>query len=58
VVYRWTSGAGWVVSLLSTSYEAVSVKAVNHKPMNRLKGNPALKGGEEVSPSAAECEEA
>jgi len=33
VVYRWTSGAGCV----TTSYEAMKIKAVNHKPMIRLK---------------------
>ena len=32
VVYRWTSRAGWV----TTSYEVMKMKAVNHKPMNRL----------------------
>jgi len=32
VVYRWTSGAGWANP---TSYEAVRMKAVNHKPMIR-----------------------
>ncbi len=31
LVYRWMSGAGWATL---TSYEAVRVKAVNHKPMN------------------------
>jgi len=39
VVYRWTSGAGWVIP---TSYEAMKMKAINHKPMNRPKGTPAL----------------
>jgi len=32
VVYRWTSGAGWV----TTSYEVMKMKAVNHEPMIRL----------------------
>ncbi|MGC8597369.1 MAG: transposase, partial [Thermocladium sp.] len=32
-------GAGWVTP---TSCEAVRVKAVNHKPMNRPKGTLAL----------------
>jgi len=45
VVYRWTSGAGWVIP---TSYEAMKMKAINRKPMNRPKGAPALQGGEEV----------
>ncbi|AAY81254.1 transposase [Sulfolobus acidocaldarius] len=48
VVYRWTSGAGWVLNA-STSYEAMRVKAVNHKLMNRPKGTLAIYGGEEVS---------
>jgi len=38
VVYRWTSGAGWV----TTSYEAMKMIAVNHKPMIRLEGNIAF----------------
>jgi len=33
VVYRWTNGAGWV----TTSYEVMKMKAVNHEPMIRLK---------------------
>jgi putative transposase len=33
VVYRWTNGAGWVTA----SYEVMRMKAVNHKPMIRLK---------------------
>jgi putative transposase len=44
VVYRWTSRAGWV-RLAPTSYEVMRMKAVNHKPMNRPKGTPALQGG-------------
>ncbi|AGE70477.1 transposase [Sulfolobus acidocaldarius] len=39
VVYRWTSGAGWV---LPTSCEAMKMKVVNHKPMNRPRGTLAL----------------
>ena len=39
VVYRWTSRAGWVTP---TSDEAMRMKAVNHKPMNRPKGTLAL----------------
>ncbi len=35
VVYCWMSGAGW---LKATSYEAMKMKAVNHKPVNRPKG--------------------
>jgi putative transposase len=46
VVYRWTSGAGWVNP---TSYEVMKMKAVNRKPMIRPKGTLALQGGEEVS---------
>jgi len=46
VVYRWMNRAGWVIP---TSYEVMRMKAVNLKPMNRPKGTPALKGGEEVS---------
>ncbi|MFP3222806.1 MAG: transposase [Nitrososphaeria archaeon] len=34
VVYRWTNGAGWV----TTSYEAMRMKAINHEPMIRLEG--------------------
>jgi transposase len=45
VVYRLTNGAGWV----TTSYEAMRMKAINHKPMNRLEGTIALQGGEDVS---------
>jgi putative transposase len=44
-VYCWTNGAGWVIP---TSYEVMRMKAVNHKPMNRPKGTPALQGGEKV----------
>ena len=40
-VYRWTSGAGWVLDA-PTSREAVRMKAVNHEPMTRPKGTPAL----------------
>ncbi|WP_291998779.1 transposase [Caldivirga sp.] len=39
VVYRWTSRAGWVTP---TSNEAMRMKAVNHKPMNRPRGTLAL----------------
>ena len=45
-VYRWTSRTGWVIP---TSYEVMRMKAVNHKPMNRPEGTPALQGGEKVS---------
>jgi len=38
VVYRWTNGAGWVET--PTSNEVMRMKAVNHKPMIRPKGNP------------------
>jgi len=38
VVYRWTNGAGWVI----TSNEVVRMKAMNHEPMNRPKGTPTL----------------
>ena len=34
VIYRWTSGAGWV----TTSNEAMRMKAVNHIPMISLEG--------------------
>jgi len=34
VVYRWTSGAGWV----TTSNETVRMKAANHEPMISLEG--------------------
>ena len=33
VVYRWTNEAGWV----TTSYEVMKMKAVNHEPMISLK---------------------
>jgi putative transposase len=49
VVYRWTSGAGWVEIPSPTSNEAMRMKAVNHKPVIRPEGTLALKGGEEVS---------
>gem|GEM_PF-533040 len=39
VVYRWINGAGWV----TTSYEAMKMKAVNHEPMIRLEGTIAFK---------------
>ena len=52
VVYRWTSGAGWVQTA-PTSNEAMRMKAVNHKPMNRPKGTPTLQDGEEVSSALA-----
>jgi putative transposase len=45
VVYRWTSGAGW---LPATSNETVKMKAVNHKPVIHPEGAFALQGGEEV----------
>jgi transposase len=38
VVYRWTNGAGWV----TTSYEVMKMKAINHKPMIRLEGTIAF----------------
>jgi len=38
VVYRWTSEAGWV----TTSYEAMKMKAVNQEPMIRLEGTLAF----------------
>ena len=38
VVYRWTNEAGWV----TTSYEAMKMKAVNHEPMIRLEGTIAF----------------
>ena len=38
VVYRWTSRAGWV----TTSYEAMRMIAINHKPMIRLEGTIAF----------------
>jgi len=41
VVYRWTSGAGWVRTS-PTSYEVMKMKAVNHEPMNPLRGTLAL----------------
>jgi len=46
--YRWTSGAGWVLTA-PTSYDAVKVKAVNREPMSRPGEALALQGGEEVS---------
>jgi putative transposase len=52
VVYRWTSRAGWVRTA-PTSNEAMRMKAVNHKPMNRPKGTPTLQDGEEVSSALA-----
>ncbi|MGC9209108.1 MAG: RNA-guided endonuclease InsQ/TnpB family protein [Nitrososphaeria archaeon] len=45
VVYRWTSGAGW---LSAASCEAMRMNAVNHKPMISPEGALALQGGEEV----------
>ena len=48
VVYRWMGRAGWVQTT-PTSNEAIRMKTVNHKPLNRPKGTPALQGGEEVS---------
>ena len=50
VVYRWTSGAGWVNP---TSYEAVRMKAVNRKPMIRPKGTLALQAGRRSAISEA-----
>jgi putative transposase len=45
LVYRWTNGAGWV-QIAPTSYEVMKMKAVNHKPMIRPEGTPALwRGG-------------
>ena len=38
VVYRWTNEAGWV----TTSNEAMKIKAVNHEPMIRLEGTIAF----------------
>jgi len=39
--YRWTSGAGWVLTA-PTSHEVMKVKAVSRKPMSRPKGALAL----------------
>ena len=41
VVYRWTNGAGWVRTA-PTSYEVMNMKAVNHEPVIRPEGTPAL----------------
>jgi len=41
VVYRWTNGAGWVRTAL-TSYEVMKMKAVNHEPVIRPEGTLAL----------------
>jgi putative transposase len=41
VVYRWTNGAGWV-RFAPTSCEVMKMKAVNHEPMNPLRGTLAL----------------
>ena len=41
VVYRWTSGAGWV-RFAPASNEAMKMKAVNHEPMIRPKVTLAL----------------
>ena len=38
VVYRWTNRAGWV----TTSYEAMKMKAINHEPVIRLEGTIAF----------------
>jgi len=38
LVYRLTNGAGWV----TTSYEVVKMKAVNHEPVIRLEGTIAF----------------
>ncbi|MFP3416712.1 MAG: hypothetical protein RXO71_00190 [Nitrososphaeria archaeon] len=37
MVYRWTSGAGWV-RFAPASYEAMKMKAINHEPVTRLEG--------------------
>ncbi|MGC9104521.1 MAG: hypothetical protein ACP5JF_07000 [Candidatus Methanodesulfokora sp.] len=42
VVYCWTSGAGW---LKATSYEAMKMKAVNHKPVNRPEEPSSFRAG-------------
>ena len=44
VVYRWTSGAGWVL-VAPTSDEAMRMKAVNHKPTNRPRKTPLSRVG-------------
>jgi len=38
VVYRWTNEAGWV----TTSYEVMKMKAINHEPLIRLEGTIAF----------------
>jgi len=38
VVHRWTNEAGWV----TTSYEVMKMKAINHEPMIRLEGTIAF----------------
>jgi len=41
VVYHWTSGAGWVFKS-PTSCEAMGMKVVNHRPVNRPRGTLTL----------------
>ncbi len=47
VVYRWTSGAGW---LKATSDEAMKMNMVNHKLVNCSKGTLALRAGRRSAP--------
>jgi putative transposase len=42
VVYHWTSGAGWVKKKTPASYEAMKMKAANHKLMIRPEGTLVL----------------
>jgi len=57
VVYHWTNGAGWMQKAF-TSYEAMKMKVVNHKPMNHPKGTLALQGGEvSVQPKISDAGE-
>ncbi|MGB9785155.1 MAG: hypothetical protein ACPLSO_05115 [Fervidicoccaceae archaeon] len=41
VVYCWTSGAGWAISV---NNEAVKMRAAKHKPVNHPMGTLALQG--------------
>ncbi|BBD73114.1 hypothetical protein HS1genome_1503 [Sulfodiicoccus acidiphilus] len=43
-VYRWMNRAGWVL-YTPTSYEVMKVKAVNHKPMIRLREPSPFRAG-------------
>ena len=52
VVYRWTNGVGWVIP---ANYEVMKMKAINHKPMIRLREPSLFRTGRRSDPALILC---